>query len=60
MKIAVSYPGDPLVKTAVDSIQERFEGCLFKRENFGPHFKKKHGAPFSVSGHNDHIHLSVD
>jgi len=59
-KIAVGYPIDPFVRAIVDAIQDNFEGYVHKRENFGPHLKRKHGQPWNVSGHDDHIHLSVN
>jgi hypothetical protein len=60
IKIAVGYPGNSFIKSVVDAIQNEFESYPHKRENFGPHLKKKLGAPWPVSGHGDHIHLSVN
>jgi hypothetical protein len=60
VKIAVAYPGDTKVKAIVDAIQDRFETFAHRRENFGPHLKKKLGHVHAVAGHNDHIHLSVN
>ncbi|MDQ2696646.1 MAG: hypothetical protein M3Z21_14985 [Pseudomonadota bacterium] len=59
-KIAVGYPQDSSVKAIVDAIQSSFESYEYRRENYGPHFKKKLGKNWTVSGHNDHIHLSVN
>ena len=59
-KIVIGYPQIEFVKSIVDAIQNAFEGYSNKRENFGPYFKKKFGQPWSVAGHNDHIHLSVN
>lgn len=59
-KIVLGYPQGGSVKAIVDSIQEAFEGYSFKRENYGPHLKKKLGQNWAVAGHNDHIHLSVN
>ena len=59
-KIAIGYPQGGAIKAIVDAIQNAFEGYKHKRENFGPHLKKKLGQDRSISGHNDHIHLSVN
>ncbi len=59
-KIAVGYPDDATVKAIVDAIQDTFESYDGRRENFGPHLKKKNGSNWTVGGHADHIHLSVD
>jgi hypothetical protein len=59
-KIASSYPQDAAVKAIVDTIQKSFETYPHRRENFGPHLKKKLGQSWTVSGHHDHIHLSVN
>ena len=58
--IAEGYPRNGGTTALVDAIQDAFESFAGRRENFGPHFKKKHGQPFEVAGHHDHIHLSVD
>jgi hypothetical protein len=58
--IALFYPGDQDVKAIVDAIQQGFEQCPHRRENFGPLLKLKHGDPWHVGGHSDHVHLSVD
>ena len=59
-KMAIGYPQDGALTAIVDAIQTSFESFSKRRENFGPHFKKKLGAAHSVSGHADHIHLSVN
>lgn len=59
-KIIIGYPIGGAVKAIVDAIQDSFEGYIHRRENYGPHFKKKLGQNWSISGHNDHIHLSVN
>ncbi len=59
-KLSVHYETDAAVKAIVNAIQEKFESYTGRRENFGPHMKKKSGNPWTVSGHGDHIHLSVD
>lgn len=59
-KMSVSYPSDTAVKAIVDAIQDAADDASGIRENFGPHFKHKHGKKWSVSGHKDHIHISVD
>ncbi len=48
------------IKAIVDAIQGTFERYGNKRENFGPHLKKKSGQPWSIGKHRDHIHLSVN
>lgn len=60
MRISMHYPSDPTVKSIVDAIQERFELYPHRRENFGPSIKKKLGNNFNISGHHDHIHISVN
>lgn len=59
-RIAEGYSTSAEVRAIVDAIQTKFESFAGSRENFGPHFKRKHGMPHAVSGHGDHIHLSVD
>ena len=59
-KIVIGYPAGGFVKAIVDAIQTAFESYTHRRENFGPHFKKKLGLNHSVSGHKDHIHFSVN
>jgi hypothetical protein len=60
IKMVIGYPNDVALKAIVDAIQTEFESFSKRRENFGPHFKHKLGKPFNVSGHKDHIHLSVN
>ncbi|MBB5321630.1 hypothetical protein [Marinobacter oulmenensis] len=60
MKMSVFYPSNPSVKAITDAIQSKFETFPKKRENFGPFFQKKLGQPYSVGGHKDHIHISVN
>jgi hypothetical protein len=59
-KIVLGYPGNKSLKSIVDAIQTSFESYSGRRENFGPLLKRKKGKPFTVQGHNDHIHFSVD
>jgi hypothetical protein len=59
-KIVIGYPQGGATKAIVDAIQDSFESFAFRRENFGPHIKKKLGQNKTVAGHDDHIHLSVD
>lgn len=59
-KMAIGYPQGGSIKAIVDAIQTSFEGYGNRRENFGPYLKKKLGKKWPVSGHNDHIHLSVN
>jgi len=59
-KMVIGYPQNGAVTAIVDAIQTEFETFASRRENFGPHFKKKLGQPHTISGHNDHIHLSVN
>lgn len=59
-KIAIGYAQGGSIKATVDAIQDSFEGFPHRRENFGPHFKKKCGQAWAVAGHHDHIHLSVN
>lgn len=54
------YNSDPEVQSLVEYIQTEFESVAGRRENFGPFRKWKSGGPYNVSGHQDHIHLSVD
>lgn len=60
LKMSIHYPSNATVKAIVDAIQTEFETYAHRRENFGPLFKKKLGNPHNVSGHGDHIHLSVN
>ena len=59
-KMSLHYPFDADVKAIIDAIQDEADKQSGIRENFGPHFNHKHGAGWSVSAHNDHIHISVD
>lgn len=59
-KMSVSYTSNPAVKAITNALQTKFESYPHRRENFGPFFKKKLGNPFSVPGHGDHIHFSVN
>lgn len=59
-RIAEAYGRDPAITDIVQRLQEEFEKLPGRRENFGPHLKLKHGKPYAVDGHHDHIHLSVD
>ncbi len=59
-KIVIAYPEGGAVQAIVDAIQDAFEDFGQRRENFGPHLKKKSGNDYTVSGHADHIHLSVN
>lgn len=60
VKIAVGYPMGGSIKAIVDAIQTNFESFIHRRENFGPFLKNKLGQSWTVPGHNDHIHLSVN
>ena len=54
------YSSNTIVKGIVDAMQTEFENYAHRRENFGPLFKKKLGKNYTVSGHSDHIHFSVN
>lgn len=60
MKMSLSYPSNATVKAIVDAMQSEFETYIHRRENFGPSFKKKLGNNYSIPGHGDHIHFSVN
>ena len=60
LKMSENYSSNPTVKAITDALQNKFESFTHRRENFGPLFKKKLGNPYTVSGHNDHIHFSVN
>lgn len=60
IKISVGYPQNGTVTKIVKAIQDAFEEFDGKRENFGPHIKKKEGNNWTVGGHADHVHLSVN
>ena len=61
MKLGVHYPNDSVVKNIVDGLQERYESSPKRRENFGPHFKKKEGVDKEVPGHEavSYTHLTL-
>lgn len=42
------------------SLQQSLENLSNIRENFGPSFKHKNGLPWTVPGHQDHIHFSIN
>ncbi len=58
--MSVFYPSNISVKAITDALQNKFESYPYKRENFGPLFKKKLGNAHPVTGHSDHIHFSVN
>ena len=58
--IETSYPSDTSVKAIVDALQDEADKQTGIRENFGPKFLHKHKKNWTVSAHDDHIHLSVD
>ena len=60
LKMSLHYKTNEAVQEITNAIQREFETFSHKRENFGPLFKKKLGKPHPVSGHGDHIHLSVN
>ena len=60
MKIGIGYPLGGAIGTIVNAIQEEFEKYPHRRENVSPGLKQKLGSPHFVSGHDDHIHLSVN
>lgn len=60
MKMSEFYQSNAEVKSITDALQNRFESYPYRRENFGPLFKKKLGNPSSITGHGDHIHFSVN
>lgn len=55
-----NYGVDPAITDIVQRIQREFESVPGRRENFGPYIKRKSGQPYTVGGHDDHIHLSID
>lgn len=59
-KMEDDYPSDKTIKAIVDAIQVAADKQAGIRENFGPHFKHKNTSNWTVGGHADHIHLSVD
>ncbi len=46
--------------TIVTALQNALDQVPYRRENFGPAFKHKFGVPYTIDGHKDHIHFSVD
>lgn len=42
------------------NLQQRLENLSNIRENFGPSFKHKNGLLWCISGHQDHIHFSIN
>ncbi len=60
LKMSLHYKTSQTVKKITNAIQTSFESYVHRRENFGPFFKKKLGKYHSVSGHGDHIHISVN
>jgi len=58
--ILTHYGNDPEITHIVQRLQDEFEKIEGRRENFGPYIKKKCGKPYTVGGHLDHIHLSVN
>ncbi len=59
-RIADGYGRDSATTEIVQRLQLEFENIPNRRENFGPFMKHKHGKPYRVGGHLDHIHLSID
>jgi hypothetical protein len=59
-KMITYYGNDAEVTEITKAIQIEFENYPKRRENFGPYLKKKLGVAKDISGHNDHIHLSVN
>ncbi|WP_341645974.1 hypothetical protein [Thauera sp. SDU_THAU2] len=60
MKMSVHHPSDATVKSIVEAVQLEFENYPHRREKFSPFMQKKTGSNYNVSGHNDHIHISVN
>lgn len=60
LKMSLHYKTNKTVKEITNAIQNNFETYAHKRENFGPFLKNKLGKPHPVSGHGDHIHISVN
>lgn len=55
--VAMSQSGNTAF---IQALQNAFDQSANIRENFGPYFKHKFGQPFTVNGHDDHIHVSVN
>lgn len=49
-----------LISPLVQQLQIAADAFPQIRENFGPYFKHKFTSNWSVSGHQDHIHFSVN
>lgn len=60
MKMSAAYLYDQSVQAIVNAIQTAFETYPYRRENFGPFFKRKLGASAQMPGYRDHIRLSVN
>jgi hypothetical protein len=61
VRMITGYGADASIKAIVDAMQDTFETFPGRRENFGPKFIWKLGAPHKdVSSHNDHVHFSVN
>ncbi|MBK8264684.1 MAG: hypothetical protein IPK80_25500 [Nannocystis sp.] len=59
-RMSEHYGAGGEVTEITQAIQSSFETFGHRRENFGPSIKHKLGESYSVGGHADHIHLSVD
>lgn len=44
----------------VTALQQAIEQTTNRRENFGPALKLKLGQPWSIGGHDNHIHFSIN
>lgn len=60
LKMSLHYKTNKTVHEITKAIQNTFETYTHKRENFGPQLKNKLGKPHPVSGHSDHIHISIN
>ena len=60
LKMSSHYKNNKTVQEITNAIQNTFGTYTHKRENFGPLLKNKFGKPYLVSGHSDHIHISVN
>ena len=60
LKMSLHYKSNKSVQEITNAIQNAFETYAHKRENFGPLLKNKLGKAHPVSGHGDHIHISVN
>ncbi|QQL50795.1 hypothetical protein [Mucilaginibacter ginkgonis] len=56
--------GIPLIvqhaSKAVKTLQTAFDQLPNIRENFGPYFKHKQTLPWTIGGHENHIHISIN